>query len=57
VVDFDDGERNYMTAREPDILPLPAEDDDGGNDAPDGENLETADAGAAVNDVPEEAGE
>ena len=28
VVDFDDGERKYMTAREPDILPLPEEEDD-----------------------------
>ena len=28
VVDFDDGERKYMTAREPDILPLPEEEED-----------------------------
>jgi hypothetical protein len=57
VVDFDDGERKYMTAGEPDILPLPEEDDDGWNDAPHGETLEIADAGAAVNDASEEAGE
>jgi hypothetical protein len=28
VVDFDDGERKCMTAREPDILPLPDEEED-----------------------------
>ena len=28
VVDFDDGERKYMTAREPDILSLPEEEED-----------------------------
>ena len=32
VVDFDDGERKYMTAREPDILPLPEEEDDDDRD-------------------------
>jgi hypothetical protein len=28
VVDFDDGERKYMTASETDILPLPEEDEE-----------------------------
>ncbi len=54
VVDFDDGERKYMTAREPDILPLPEEeddddwadeeDDDGETDAvPETDDADTAD--------------
>ena len=38
VVDFDDGERKYMTAREPDILPLPEEEED--DDAEDDEDDE-----------------
>jgi hypothetical protein len=54
VVDFDDGERKYMTAREPDILPLPEEEendddwdeeDDGvdSDDAPEADENGTAD--------------
>ena len=36
VVDFDDGARLYLPAREPDVLPVPSEDDAGGED-PDAE--------------------
>ena len=58
VVDFDDGERKYMTAREPDILPLPEEGDDGWDDEEEDEAPETADGAAAEHGtVSDEAGD
>jgi len=51
VVDFDDGERKYMTAREPDILPLPEEaDDDSVDDEEAGPDGESEPEGAELGD-------
>jgi hypothetical protein len=52
VVDFDDGERKYMTAREPDIVPVPEEEEDD-DDWDDEEDVEAEEADDAA--LPDDA--
>jgi hypothetical protein len=51
VVDFDDGERLYLTAREPNVLPIDPDDDEGDDHWDDDEDDEDDDEDEGVEEL------